>query len=438
MKNIILLVTLLILSITGYAKEYDKPANYGLQYKRLKADSSFKVPILTDTLRLSDVAGNGDMIYVESPTGAPDTGFWMIEKGAYVKMGANTNGLIPYSDTTPSGVIVTSYKLITELSTKMFYTDTTSLIATKYDLTTKEPTITAGTTEDVWQGDKTWTTKLGLPVSTATQTKLNDSFAKELEYVSAVPQEDTGKAWMVAAIIRPLFDTTTSQNTWSLIQDIDHRTLNVDSISATSSYVRIDFTHKAHKVGAFLFAPDESTVAAQLVTYKSTLPQYGAGGYKIGSRVFRDYVEVTISKPARIAFYLQRDSTNAVWTQASQPPATINLTSTPFTINSSTAYFDIRGEAIIAAKSAPSFHIQLGNGDTKYILDARYEVITNTWHRIWITDMAANILNVANYPHNMRILVDFGECDVAINPLTENFPPLANFWGMGILFGQRP
>jgi hypothetical protein len=40
-------------------------------------------------------------------------------------------------------------------------------------LDTKEPDITAGTSADIWQGDKTWITKAGLPISTATQTALD-------------------------------------------------------------------------------------------------------------------------------------------------------------------------------------------------------------------------------------------------------------------------
>lgn len=90
MKKIFLLVLFLIAAKLGYSQTYDKPGNYGLQYKRLKADSSLKVPVLTDTVRLSTLAGNGDIIYVQSPTGSPDTGFWVIEKGAYTKLGGSS------------------------------------------------------------------------------------------------------------------------------------------------------------------------------------------------------------------------------------------------------------------------------------------------------------------------------------------------------------
>lgn len=89
MRNLIL-IFLLLTSFISYGQKYDNPGNYGLQYKRLKADSSFKVPVLTDTVRLSTLAGNGDIIYVESPTGSPDTGFWVIENGAYVKLNTTT------------------------------------------------------------------------------------------------------------------------------------------------------------------------------------------------------------------------------------------------------------------------------------------------------------------------------------------------------------
>lgn len=96
MKNIIKYITLFLLLITGtissFAQTYDKPGNYGLQYKRLKADSSFKVPILPDTQRRSNLAGNGDIIYVQSPTGSPDTGFWIIEKGWYKRLGTSSSG----------------------------------------------------------------------------------------------------------------------------------------------------------------------------------------------------------------------------------------------------------------------------------------------------------------------------------------------------------
>jgi parallel beta-helix repeat protein len=40
-------------------------------------------------------------------------------------------------------------------------------------LATKEDSITAGTADQVWQGDKTWIAKTGLPISTATQTALD-------------------------------------------------------------------------------------------------------------------------------------------------------------------------------------------------------------------------------------------------------------------------
>jgi hypothetical protein len=40
-------------------------------------------------------------------------------------------------------------------------------------LGTKEASIAAGTTDQVWQGDKTWVAKTGLPISTATQTALD-------------------------------------------------------------------------------------------------------------------------------------------------------------------------------------------------------------------------------------------------------------------------
>lgn len=87
-------VILLLLPLFLYGQSYDKPGNYGLQYKRLKADSSFKVPVLTDTLRLSNQAGNGDIIYVQSPTGIPDTGYWVYEKGRYKKV--TTNAQLEY------------------------------------------------------------------------------------------------------------------------------------------------------------------------------------------------------------------------------------------------------------------------------------------------------------------------------------------------------
>lgn len=84
-KITLLFLLLIIFPLVSYSQNYDSPGNYGLQYKRLKADSAFKVPVLTDTFRLTNKSGDGDIIYVQSPTGSPDTGFWTIVKGKYVK-----------------------------------------------------------------------------------------------------------------------------------------------------------------------------------------------------------------------------------------------------------------------------------------------------------------------------------------------------------------
>lgn len=350
--RILALVTLcILLSFSSYSQTYDKPGNYGLQYKRVKADSSLKVPILTDTVRLSTQAGNGDIIYVQSPTGTPDTGFWGIEKGAYVKI---------------SGQEV----------------DGTS-------------------------------------------------------YINRDIVDDTNVVWMVSAIIQPNRDTNTNINSWRFTDDNDHKPLNCSTVTTTATAVRIWFSQQPYKIGAFIVGPDESTIYALNARYKSTDPLYNNGGYKCGARLTFDYAEVYFSKPARVAWNLLRDSTNATWTQGQYTPNIFNLASTPFTINNSTNYFDIRSESLIEVKGAPTFHVSFADGNTKYALDVRYERATNFWYRVWVTDPSGAIVPVASIPHNTQLIIDYGEVDVPVNPQTEKFAPSANFCAIGLMYGAQ-
>lgn len=94
MKNILLIFLAALIPFLSYSQRYDPTNNYGTEEKRLKVDSAFSVPVLTDTIFLSVLNPIANIIYVQSPTGQPDTGFWVFEQGRFKRMIAGVENVV--------------------------------------------------------------------------------------------------------------------------------------------------------------------------------------------------------------------------------------------------------------------------------------------------------------------------------------------------------
>lgn len=227
-------------------------------------------------------------------------------------------------------------------------------------------------------------------------------------------------------------DTTNNVTYAEVINDVDHKPLNVDTayidVSGSLLIVKLSDTFKYVNLG--IGATDESTIGVtQLLWGKQGEPALLPGGYKLGASVKAYELRFAMTRTGCLCGFVRWDSTNNVFIQEAYTPRFATLNSTPFDITFTNGYLDIKTHNVIEMTGIPMLFVQGNNGNPNHVLYPQTEYMSKTWSRTRFYKLDGT--QVMSLPHNLTINFNFGNADIPINIRQTRFGSFANIWVSG-------
>jgi hypothetical protein len=243
---------------------------------------------------------------------------------------------------------------------------------------------------------------------------------------------------VLAGVLRPTFDTATSQNTWAWISNSDHGNINIkDSVVATSTGVQVFYDSSTYpKVITFLIVNDEtaSRIAQTTGSFQGKAGSlfWSNGGYTAGASVGLTNATITLSNLRGIS--VQVVWNGSAWVMTNVGQNAINFNSTSPTISYSAGRLRMQNLPF-NMKEWPSVMGYAPNGvDSLVGYQPAIEVINSNWADIYFWDSKNNVkYTAATPPTNFGVYVNFGQTFAACNPQTEDFGFNSNFWVIAIM-----
>lgn len=241
-----------------------------------------------------------------------------------------------------------------------------------------------------------------------------------------------------------------------IINDIDHKPLNVDSVWIQGSQIFVKLTDTFKYVTFGVANTDEQLIGITQLFFRGiNEPALVPGGFKIGGSIGATLLRFNMTRTGCLCGYVRWSNGNFI--QEAYTPRFATLTPTSnlldVTFNSNLGCIDIKTHNVIEMTGIPNGYVQLDNGNMNYDIDVKIEYISKTHARMWMVSqerdytidtsngnwkvIAGSRKKITSLPNNMTLNFDFGNADIPINIENTRFGDFANIFFNGAGFGKR-